>query len=143
MGAGITAALGISACATPATTFENGSVTTTTVAATTTEAPVAVSPGSATRSDVAGVPGGLVELFLRDAREFQPALYQYTDDELIEVALLSCGALDEGVPIEDLLVMLIDAFVASDPAAMEGIAYVIGGGIVLFCPHHEYQLDRL
>lgn len=139
MGAGVTAALSISACATPATTFENGSSSVTT----TTEAPVAVSPGSATQSDVAGVPGGLVKLFLRDARESQPALYQYTDDELIEVALLSCGALDEGVPLEDLLVMLVDAFVGSDPAAMEGIAYVIGGGIVLFCPHHEYQVDRL
>lgn len=66
-----------------------------------------------------------------------PFLYsQMGDSNLIQFGRIACDSIDEGMTIEELAMMAVDAY--ADP---EMVGFIVGAAVYSFCPENEWFLS--
>lgn len=77
------------------------------------------------------------EQFLSVVRDEYPRLNNVSDKVIVRFAKSSCRVLDEGATIEELFLI-----VASSDIPPKVGGFIIGAGIVTFCPEYQSLLDN-
>ena len=149
--AAVTAALTITACGgTAATEFtettsapETTAAPTTTTTTTTTPAPPVTRPTVPVNTEPP-MNGYQPDVYLDAVRDFAPMwYYSYTDENLINLALLSCENLDNGMAIDRLLFELMDMVYEVDPDLNDTIGIWLRSVVRYVCPEYFYQIENL
>jgi hypothetical protein len=147
--AAATAALTIAACGgTTATEFAGTTAAPETTAAPTTTTTTTTAPRT-TRPTVPvntepPMNGYQPDVYLEALRDFVPDwYYSYTDENLINLALLSCENLDSGMAIDRLLFELMVMVDEVDPSLNDSIGVWLRAVVRYVCPEYFYQIENL
>lgn len=73
-------------------------------------------------------------LYLETVREQYPQLSRIQDSDLIQIAKDACTMLDNGAGIEELFMTFGNS---GNDEADTALAFMIGAGIVAYCPEHS------
>lgn len=125
----------------PSTTF----TPTTTIAPTTTQpAPPETRPTLPPEPEEPAMNGYQPDVFLDYTRENTPYwYYSYTDDNLINLAISTCEWLDEGTPIDRVLIETMIMAEEIDPTLNNDIGLFFRGIARYICPEHYNQIEEL
>lgn len=116
----------------------------TTVAPTTTQAPPPETRPTIPVTTEPPMNGYQPDLFIDVVKEWAPYWYwNYTDENLLNIALSACEWLDAGTGIEDVLLESLWMVQDIDPALGDDIGIVMRAIVRYVCPEHFGQIEAL
>lgn len=127
----------------PETTVVDTTTTAPTTTTTTAPAPPATRPTVPVNTEPP-LNGYQPDVFLDSVRDFAPMwYYTYTDENLLNIALLSCENLDGGTAVDRLLIELMVMVDNVDPTLNDSIGVFLRSVVRYICPEHFWQIEAL